>query len=230
MEVYFYCSYEHSQTGFFMTRLEGGALMAVQSVPEYVEEFFSYDRFQVLWYDLCSGEERKLWKPQTSGMRFGLRSLRGVMADGRRCTANVLFVADEAEMTGLRRIALSVLGDYPEFERRLTGWLRVGGCSYELNVAAFNSWMEGCTNAALLSRFADTQSKASRMLQWMQRAEEPRLETELLRLAVYTSNWKDVRQVMGQGLVWKLKHPCALSLEEFEQAFIEEAPLWELSE
>lgn len=229
MEVYFYCSYEHSQTGFFMTRLEDHALVQAVDVPEFAEEFFSYDRFQILWHDPCGKEDRKLWKPQPSGMFFGLRNLRGTMADGRRCTANLLFSAQDDEVPGLRRIALSVLGDYPEFQRQLTGWLRVGGASYELNTDAFLSWMERCKNAGHLTRFTDSRSRASQLLLWMQRRDAPRLETDLLRLAVYTSHWKDVQQVMGQGLAWKLKHPCALSPEEFEQLFVENAPLWELS-
>lgn len=229
MEVYFYCSYEHSQKGFFMTRLVEGQLLPVETVPEKVEEFFSYDRFQVLWYDLCEREEQKLWKPQPNGAFFGLRNLRGEMADGRRCTANLLLIADTDEMTDLRRVALSVLGDYPEFERQFTGWLRVGGQSYELNTEAFSRWMASCTQAGHLERFAGPKSKASDLLFWMQRVEEPRIETELLRLAVYTSGWKDVQQVMGQGMAWKLKHPCALTPEEFENVFVREAPLWELS-
>lgn len=229
MEVYFYCSYEHSQKGFFMTRLVDGQLHPVETVPANVEEFLSYDHFQALWYDLCDPKEQKLWKPLTSGMIFGLRNLRGEMADGRRCTANILWIADANEMPNLRRIALSVLGDYPAFERQFTGWLRVGGHSYELNTEAFSRWMASCTGANHLNRFAAPKSKAADLLFWMQRVEEPRVETELLRLAVYTGSWKDVRNVMGQGMAWKLKHPCALTPEEFDNIFIREAPLWELS-
>lgn len=228
MEVYFYCSYEHSQKGFFMTRLEGKQLQPVEAVPEPVEAFFSYDRFQVLWYDRCSAEQ-KLWKPQPDGMFFGLRGLRGRMEDGRGCTANLLLTAGEEEMAHLRRLALTVLGDYPAFERQFTGWLRPGGLSYELNTEAFVSWMEGCGQAARLARFTDPKEKVSNLLLWMQRVEQPRLENELLRLAVYTSDWKDVQQVMGQGIAWKLKHPCALTPEEFEKEFVGKAPLWELS-
>lgn len=229
MEVYFYCSYEHSQKGFFMTRLVNGQLQPVEEIPEKAENFFSYDRFQVLWYDCCDEEEQKLWKPQPQGMFFGLRSLRGEMADGRRCTANMLMIADVEEITDLRRIALSVLGDYPAFERMFTSWLRVGGLSYELNTEEFSKWMETSAEADCLNRFAEPKSKASNLLFWMQRVEDPRVETELLRLAVYTSSWKDVQSVMGQGLAWRLKHPCALTPEEFENVFIREAPLWELS-
>ncbi len=229
MEVYFYCSYEHSQKGFFMTRLDNDRLVPVETVPETVESFFSYDHFQVLWHDLCGGSERKLWKPHPYGMFFGLRNLQGEMEDGRRCTANIVMVANFSEMAKLRRIALSILGDYPGFKRQLTGWLRIGGHSYELNTGAFTRWMESCAGAASLHRLAAPKSKASNLLSWMQRVEEPRLETELLRLAVYTSSWKDLQIVMGQGMAWKVKHPCALTPEEFEDVFINAAPLWELS-
>ena len=37
MEVYFYCSYEHSQKGFFMTKLMDGQLVPAGSVPEKVD-------------------------------------------------------------------------------------------------------------------------------------------------------------------------------------------------
>lgn len=229
MEVYFYCSYEHSQKGFFMTKLMDGQLVPAGSVPEKVEVFFSYDRFQALWYDLCTQENQKLFNPQPYGTFFGLRNLRGQMADGRGCTANMVIIADAYEMTALRRIALSVLGDYPAFERRLTSWLRVGGHSYELNLEAFCGWMDSCAAASRLDRFADAKSQASNLLLWMQRAEAPRMETELLRLAVYTGSWKDVREVMGQGMAWKLKPSCALSPDEFEDIFVGGAPLWALS-
>lgn len=229
MEVYFYCSYEHSQKGFFMTRLADGQLMPVEDIPQKVEEFFSYDRFQILWYDLCEQETQKLWKPQPNGMFFGLRNLRGQMTDGRGCTANLLLFADSDEVAALRRIALSILGDYPAFERQFTGWLSVGGCSYELNTQAFCAWMDACSEASQLERYADPKSKAANLLFWMQRVEEPHIELELLRLAVYTGSWKDVQSVMGQRVAWMVKHPCALSPEEFESIFVREAPLWELS-
>lgn len=229
MEVYFYCSYEHSQKGFFMTRLESGELLPAETVPENVEAFFSFDRFQALWYDVCSQQEQTLWKPQPYGSFFGLRNLRGEMADGRRCTANLLLMADADEVTDLRRIALSVLGDYPKFQQQFTGWLRVGGHSYELNTQSFSRWMEACSHAGHLERFAGPNTRASHLLAWMQRVEEPKLATDLLRLAVYTSSWKDIQQIMGKGIAWKLKHPCALTPEEFEEVFIREAPLWELS-
>ena len=96
MDVYFYCSYEHSQKGFFMTQLVNRELRPVDAVPEIVESFFSYDRFQLLWHDLFVKEGQKLWKPQPNGMLFGLRNLRGEMADGRRCTANILLIADSS--------------------------------------------------------------------------------------------------------------------------------------
>lgn len=229
MEVYFYCSYEHSQKGFFMTQLVNEQLQPVETVPENVEAFFSYDRFQVLWYDFCDKEVQTLWRPQPCGMFFGLRNLRGEMADGRRCTANMLLIADTEEMTELRRVALTILGDYPAFQRLFTGWLRVGGHSYELNTQAFCTWMEDCTATTHLERYAPARSKASNLLFWMQRTDQPNLETDLLRLAVYTSSWRDLRQVMGSGVAWKLKHPCALSPDEFDVVFIGEAPLWELS-
>lgn len=227
MEVYFYCSYEHSQKGFFMTRLVNGQLTPAQTVPDKVREFFSYDRFQVLWYDSCESKDRKLWKPQPDGMFFGLRNLRGEMADGRRCTANMLLIAPGDEMTELRPVALAILGDYPKFQRQFTGWLSVGGDSYELDTEAFGRWMKGCRQALRMDGVTQTKSKVTELLFRMARTEQPRLETDLLRLAVYTSGWKDLQQVMGRGVAWKIKHPCALTPDAFEKLFITEAPLWQ---
>ena len=228
MEVYLYCSYEHSRTGFFMTHLKDNQLLPITDVPEIVGDFFSYDRFRVLWYDMCSEDKKQFWKPKPEGMFFGIRNIFGEMADGRKCTANLLIITNADEIPDLRRIALSVLGDYPAFEGQFSGWLRAGGSSYELNIGAFSGWIDAYRKTDTLHRFISSKSRASNLLPWMQRAKDPYLETDLLRLAVYTSAWQDIQQTMGNGMAWRIKHPCALDVEEFENIFIREAPLWEL--
>lgn len=213
-----------------MTRLEETGLCPAENAPDTVSDFFSYDRFQILWRDLCAPEKQTFFTPSPSGAFLGIRNLRGEMADGRRATVNLAFLANAYEMADLRRIALSVLGDFPAFRRQTLSWLSIGGvCSYEIRTDAFRKWMDHCRESGCLRRLASPKSRAAKLLLWMQRVEEPRFETDLLRLAVYTATWKDASATLGEGLAWKLKHPCALTPEEFETIFTDQAPLWELT-
>ncbi len=211
-----------------MTKIENSELVPVENLPEFADAFFSYDRFQFLWYDICDAQKSNLWKPYTKGAFLGIRNLCGEMSDGRKCVANLAFIAEEEELSKLRRIALQILGNYSAFQRCLAGWLSVGGYSYELDIESFNQWLLRCMNATKLKLHALPNSKAVSMLRWMQRTEEAKLEFELLRLAVYTSHWKDIRYFTGDRAVWSLKHPNAVTPKEFENIFETDEQLWEL--
>jgi len=213
-----------------MTRLEKTGLSPITDVPDTVRDFFSYDRFQILWRDLCPTGGQTFFRPIYRGAFLGIRNLRGEMADGRRATANLAFLADAEEETDLRRIALSVLGDFPSFNRKILSWLSVDSTfGYRINAEAFEGWMASARESGCLRRLAAPKSPAAKLLLWMQRVEEPRFESDLLRLAVYTSTWKAAAAALGGGLAWKLKHPCALTPEEFDTIFSAQAPLWELT-
>lgn len=233
MEIYFYCSYEHSQSGFFMTRMEDGELVPAEregeSLPGPVRDFFSYDRFLFLWRDLCHRVDRPWQQPCCTGGFCGLRELEGRMADGRRGTVNMAFLAGQEEETLLRRAVLTMLGDYDGFAEKIFSWLSVGGpCGYRLNGGAFDSWLAGCGEKGRLRRLVPPEDQAARLLPFLQSTRPPRLERETLRLAACTCGWKEISGAMGSQAMWYLRPRCALTREEFTAAFTGRGPVWEL--
>ena len=232
MEVYFYCTYEHSQKGFCLTRLQGKELVSASffDLPKVAEEFFSIDRFEVLWQDIAVPGTG--WrKPEAAGGFFGVRDLRGTMADGRNSTVNLAFYANKDEMEQLRLTALSVLGDYDAFRAKVLGWLRTGGpCGYQLD-AAFEQWLSACPKAGSLNRFISGQDPVSKLLPSLMRTQPPLLEPDLLRLAVSADSWKTLRETMAYAKIWSyLPKPRGLMTPEaFTAAFTGRGPLWEFA-
>ena len=204
METYFYCSFEHSQTGFFHTRLENDGLVPVENghdgLPEALGRFFSYGQFLVLWRDLSLPVSKPWQQPQVTASLFGLRELKGSFADGRSGTVNLAFYAAPEEATLLRRVALSVLGSFDEFAQMLFSW-RI---------------------------LAPKDDPAIALLPYLQRTQPPRIERELLRLAVCTSSWKEIAATLGDRANWLVKPRCALTEDAFEKAFTNREPVWKL--
>lgn len=228
MEIYFYCSYENSSTGFFLTRLENEQLVAADfsSLPPVVEEFFSYDRFRFLWRDLCHELEKTLEQPEITGSFCGIREMKGNMRNGRSGTVNMAIYANANELTLMRRVVLSILGDFDAFREMLFQWLSAGGdCSYQLDGAAFRRWLEECSSHTHL-RPVSKQSVAAGLLPSLQRNTPPRLERDLFRLAVCTRSWKELSETMGSRLMWGLKPRCVLMEQEFTKAFNGRDPVW----
>lgn len=228
MEVYFYCSYEHSQKGFTLTRLEGNALVPVafHDLPKIAENFFSIDQFLVLWRDLCA-EDAKWINPEVSGGFFGLRGLRGNMSDGRESSVNLAFYADREELPLLRKTALTILGDFDAFRAMVFAWLSVGGpCSYQLDCSALHAWLSHCGEITKLQRLVAETDAAVQLLPWMQRQQPPVTERELLRLGVCTCDWKEIGKTMGHKWVWIAKPRNVLTTSEFDAAFKGRGKLW----
>jgi len=231
MEIYFYCSYEHSRTGFFLTRFENQQLTAVDfsSLPPVAEEFFSYDRFRFLWRDLCAPLEKPLEQPEVIGSFCGIREMKGTLRDGRSGTANMAIYADAEELTLMRRVVLSILGDFDAFREMLFQWLSVGGpCSYQLDGASFRRWLEECGSHTQL-RLTEKQSAAAALLPGLQRSAPPRLERNLLRLAVCIRSWKELSETIGSRFMWGLKPRCVLMEQEFTKAFTGHGPVWTMT-
>lgn len=231
MEVYFYCSYEHSQKGFYMTRLDGNTLVpaAFDELPKIAEEFFSFDRFQLLWRDI-SQEDSSWLKPNIAGSFFGIRGLKGNMSNGRNGTVNLAFWVNEEEIVLLRRTALTILGDFDTFRAMIFGWLSIGGpCSYQLDCASFSDWVRRCGQMNKLRQIAEENGTAIQLLPFLQHAGPPVVESELLHLAVCSSSWKDIYETMGHKWVWFLKPRNVLTTEEFSVAFTGRGPIWELT-
>ena len=233
MDAYFYCSYEHSRTGFFHTRLAGDELLPVEGghagLPPALGDFFSYDRFLLLWRELSDPVDRPWRRPEPTASLFGLRELKGSFADGRSGTVNLAFYASKGEDAALRRTALTILGDFDGFREMLFGWLRVGGpCGYQLDGAAFNGWLERCAAGSRLRVLTPEGDPAAALLPYLRRRQPPRLERDLLHLAVCTGSWEQVSATMGDRLNWRWKPRCALSEEQFYQAFTGRGPVWTL--
>ena len=233
METYFYCSFEHSQTGFFHTRLENDGLVPVENghdgLPEALGRFFSYGQFLVLWRDLSLPVSKPWQQPQVTASLFGLRELKGSFADGRSGTVNLAFYAAPEEATLLRRVALSVLGSFDEFAQMLFSWLQVGGpCGYQLDGAAFRQWVQECGEHSRLRILAPKDDPAIALLPYLQRTQPPRIERELLRLAVCTSSWKEIAATLGDRANWLVKPRCAFTEDAFEKAFTNREPVWKL--
>lgn len=228
MEIYFYCSYEHSRTGFFLTRLENEQLVPADFslLPPVVEEFFSYDRFRFLWRELCDELEKPLSRPEITGSFCGIREMKGIMRDGRSGTVNMAIYADAHELTLMRRVVLSILGNIDAFRETLFQWLSAGGaCSYQLDGAAFRHWLDACGSCTHL-RPVSKQSAAADLLPVIQRTSPPRLERDLLRLAVCIRSWEELYGTMGSRLMWGLKPRCVLTEQEFIHAFSGHGPVW----
>lgn len=228
MEIYFYCSYEHSKTGFFLSRLDGDHVVPAEfdTLPAVVEEFFSYDRFRILWRDLSHKLDKPMQKPECTGSFCGIREMKGHMSDGRSGTVNMAIYGDGTEITMMRRVVLSILGDFDAFRDMVFRWLSAGGpCSYQLDGGAFRRWMEHCVHCTKL-RPVSRQSAAAKLLPALQQGDAPRLERDLLHLAVCIRSWKELYATMGSKLMWGLKPRCVLTEQEFNQVFTGRGPVW----
>ena len=233
MDVYFYCSYERSPTGFFHTRLEGSELVPVEGghtgLPEALGWFFSYDQFLLLWRSLAPPVNRAWQRPEPTGVLLGLRELTGVFADGRRGTVNLALYAGPEEESAVRRTALAILGNFDAFQEMLLGWLRTGGpCGYQLDGVAFRAWLDCCAQSSRLRVLAQKDDSAVLLLPYLRKTQPPRLERDLLHLAVCTGSWQQTAEAMGNRANWYWKPRCALSGEQFRQTFTGKEPLWVL--
>ncbi len=233
MDTYFYCSYEHSRSGFFHTFLQGNQLFPVEGghsgLPEELGEFFSYDRFLFLWRDFGMPVEKPWRQPEPTRCMLGIRGLTGRFSDGRGGTVNMAFYAPIQEEKRLRRIALAILGDFDAFQDKLLGWFSAGGdCGYKIDGENFNGWVEQCANNGRLRILTEKDHPAVRLLQNMYRESAPRIARDLLHFAVCTGSWKDTYKTMGDSINWYLKPQCALTREEFSKVFQNGGELWRL--
>jgi len=229
MKIFFYCSYEHSQKGFFMTQVEGNTLIPAKNIPCEVSEFFSYDRYQVLWRDLPSAKGWSRRSRETEGSFLGIRNISGRNIENRKFVVNFCIIASKEEENRLRKAALTILGDYVKFEMQMLSWLKVGGeCSYELNFTAFSKWLEDCSSNNQLVPVKMERSAFKKLLPLLTRSKAPSSEKELLRLAVYTSSRDDIIKLMGDKRIWRSRLENLIGTSEFSTLFKDNSPLWEI--
>lgn len=230
MQIYFYCSYERSLQGYFMTRVENGVLVpqSLDGLPPFVYEFFSVDRFQLLWQDIPR-EDASWLKPKVCGSFFGMRNIRGMLGAERAGTVNIAFYARNEELHLLRRVALCILQDVRHFQSLLMRCLSVGGpCSYQLDGQMFDAWLQSCMNKKKMRLTQSQDHPVYKLLPDLQRTEAPVFATELLRLAVLDSAWKQVRGFFGRGLIWRTCPHSAISVREYEHIFLSGGQLWQM--
>ena len=221
MQCYFYCTYQHSPTGFFLSRLDGETLAPVKGGgPLAVREFFSYDRFRFLWRDFGRSSGFALGRPHRTGGFCGVRKLEGTLRDGRGSTANLIFLAHKSELPLLRKVALTILGDMDAFRARFFSFLSVGGpCGYALDGKAFGQWVADCGKAGNPQPCRESAISESRLFARLIQEEPPRWERDFLRLACCTCKWSEVYHTMGNPLIWRVKPGRVLSEEEFSACF-----------
>ncbi|MBE6982124.1 MAG: hypothetical protein E7437_07390 [Ruminococcaceae bacterium] len=231
MQVYFYCSYEQSQTGFYLTKLQGRELVAhdASELPRQVNAFFYMDRFQLLWMDIP--KEGDFWfKPRVTGSMLGIRNIRGLFAGERKGYANLCFYAAQEEIQLLKRVALCVLQDINRFRTMVLNCLSIGGpCGYQLDGEQFCSWLEQSMACTKMRLTIPREDPVMKILPAMQRTDAPVVETEILRLAVVNTAWKDVRDSLGRKLLWRRQPENALTGMDFERLFSGRGMLWEMT-
>lgn len=230
MEIYFYCSYSHSQRGFFLTFFDGQQLRPaqMQRAPQAVYDFFTYARFDFLWREFAASPSSGMPLNRT-GAFLGVREIKGTLADGRSAVANAAFVGNAGEIAWIRRSALTMLGNYPEFESDLISWLRVGGeCGYEINASAFNSWFMRCRESSLLVKHMKNGDEALRLLGHMADMSQPSSEPELIRLASMVNPWEFDRAYFGSGPQWDAKPEGVVMTDEFGRIFKRKGGLWNM--
>lgn len=238
MEIYLYCTYAGSRNGYVLTKLHDGCLArAEQTVPAMVGDFFSYDRFRVLWME--GRNIPRLAEKAETGTKtlfFGARGLRGSMPGGRSVTSNIALLAEEGEEHCVRQAALAVIGDWNRFEKILSEMLSVGGdAGYELDSGAFFQWMQDCPSAGALQRRCGMFSLPAHVLSGAVKAERAEIKgvpkTSSIRnpvkFAVCTCSWEDARSILGDAAGEGEKSGCVIDSRRFTREFAEKAPLWE---
>lgn len=222
MDIYFYCSYEHSKRGFFPTYLSENKLIAADEsngtmLPKAVWDFFSYDEFLLLWRDYPVKES--LLFPEPSYGIFGLRSLEGYIAE-RKAVINMAVFANEEEAYMLERAVLAILYHYGEFTKSLFHWMSLGGdCGYQLDGEKLTGWLQEKINPDNGKQSIGNR-ELDRVLKFIQTREEGMLiPSDLLRFAVYRTDWKSAAPHMGKSRIWKIRPKKAISQKEFQRLF-----------
>lgn len=224
MKLYFLCSYELFRKGFYLTRMEGEQLVSAdgegkEAPPDCIRNFFSYDRFKILWRDYCDDEKESLVLPSPEYSMLGVRNLEGTMS-GRKAYVNLALLAEREEFDALRDIALEILGDFDSFSQRIFQCLKVGGeCGYDLNSEEMRIWRKQCREGSVKVCVPE-EDPAGNLLRMLQdRERKQKTQRDLLHFAVCTTEWKAAIPSMGPKWVWLLQPRRVLDEEQFREMF-----------
>ncbi|MBR3802339.1 MAG: hypothetical protein IKK37_02700 [Clostridia bacterium] len=142
MDIYFYCNYINSRKGFFLTKLSDSGLIPAtfmysnDKYDMFLDRFFSYDCFRVLWYKIPKNESASFF-PKSNASFFGLRNFTGDISD-RKGYLNLAFLAKDDEIATLDKLADGILADINSFVAAVFSCLSVGSKnSYELDTQRF---------------------------------------------------------------------------------------------
>ncbi len=228
MDIYFYCTYEHSASGFFPALLTETGLMPADgsqgvTLPQPVWEFFSFDRFKILWREYPEDDSIRFFPAPAYGM-FGIRRIEGNFGD-RHGVVNIVVTADREELQELEDMAVAVINDFTGFSSMLLGCMSIGGsCGYSIDAAWFSDCMRRvCTEIDYKEMSAYKGGKM--LLNILKRDNGILTQRDLLRFAVSSEPWKNIRQYMGNALIWKKRPKNVITLEEFEKKFVNKGHL-----
>ena len=225
MVFYFYCSYENSIKGFFPTIFDGQRLVAADgsngiNLPEDVYDFFSYDRFTILWREYPT-EKNKLLFPEPGSAIFGIRSINCMMS-GKKAVINLAVKAGENELTELTALASSVLLYYRDFTVALPRLISVGGdCGYEISGDQFMQYISSLCADKDWRSMPDSDPKIKFVKDICKRSEGIITQKDLIRFAVRTDSWHAVSGNMGTGFIWKKCPKNVVTVSDFEKIFLQ---------
>lgn len=222
MDIYFYCTYEHSMTGFFPTYLTPNGLIPADGsggveMPQNVWDFFSFDRFKLIWREYSGGGKAFLPTPE-HGM-IGIRRIEGDFG-GRSGVINIAVTAGEEELRQLENAVAVMIGAYADFLQMLLRCISVGGeCGYQIDAEGFYEYMR-CADDIDFKTLESTDG-GKMIADALKRESGIFTERDLLRFAVTSEPWSEIRDSLGGGFVWKRKPKCVITPDEFERKFLD---------
>ena len=224
MVFYFYCSYENSIKGFFPTVFDGHNLVPADgsngiNLPQDVYDFFSYDRFAILWREYPVNANKMLF-PEPCSALFGIRSIN-CMISGKQAVINIAVKASENELTQLTAFASSILLFYRDFTVALPRFMSVGGdCGYEINGNQFMQYVMSLCADRDWGSLDNSCPNVKFVKDICRRSEGIITQKDLIRFAVRTDSWHAVSNSMGTGFIWKKCPKRVITVADFEKIFL----------
>lgn len=224
MDMYLYCSYEHSDKGFFLTRMEEKTVRpcslshSSSKGKRLIHQFFNNDCFNILWLETM--KSNRTFPPYGNDVRitggiFLIRNLQGSISD-RRGIANFAVYAREDELSELNAAALNVLKNKDYFTEKLFSYLSVGGeYGYEADCGAIRDLLS-CHSFRLAG---DEPSDAAKLL--LKAAEPHKIITgrEVMRFGVLSGSWQSALEFFHPSLVWRSCPSRVIDEEKFRTLF-----------
>lgn len=221
MKVYFYCSYEHSKRGFFPVvaeladrddcRIFAADGIHGEEMPVEVNDFFSYDRFRILWRDY-GGKEDGIFRPSPEKTLFGIRDLTGKVSD-RSVIINLAFFSEMPDKEGVITVkdaVYAVMNAYSEFVKKIFEWFTIGGeHGYEIDCSGMYEWLLKKKKTVEKKKDERKLADYTEGITWTER--------NLLHFAVIKTGWQEIASCMGNKLLWKVKPARVIEEEEFER-------------